>query len=198
MYQHIYQTPCINTKRQIVDCVPTELAADVAKELFKRALERVPIFDSIQASSRKALYLRLQPFHVAQNDILINRGEVCRQLIFVLTGSLSIFGFLASVKPGSSDSEGGDALKPTMKETSIRSKQDMLVALFAGCYVGDQCLVVGKDEYEFGVKANSWCTLLSLEARDVIDSLSENDLRHVRLACRLRLERMTVEYLVKL
>lgn len=73
---HLYKTPNVIIKRDIIDAVPLSLAAQVSMELFQNALHQCPIFDGIQTSAKETLYLCLKPFHVAQGDIIANPGEV--------------------------------------------------------------------------------------------------------------------------
>ena len=72
-----------------------------------------------------------------------------------------------------------------------KSKTKTLVTLYRGSYIGEQCLLAGQDTFDFCAKAVEWCDILCLSARDIVESLSKEELRRVRLAARVRQERMS-------
>ena len=205
--EHFYRTPNVVIKRDIIDCVPTMLASDVARNLFQMALDKAPIFHCISHAAKQQLYLRLQPFHVAKGDILVSPGEVSRAIIFVLSGSLSIF---------KSDTTQSDKKKPHAApklansielESSILARdghEDQpnageimgpLLTLLPGSFIGEECLVAGKSEMGFCAKANAWSNLLSLGVRDIVACLEssrhKDELKRLRLTARMRSERFS-------
>lgn len=186
--EHVYKTPTQVIKRDIIDDAPLKLASEIAQELFKKALERAPIFDSIPSSARDSLYLHLRPLHVAQGDILVNPGETCRELTFLLSGSLSIYGSAQTPTLEVFDDEL-ERNNQGREDGDVKAKS--LVTLYRGSYIGERCLLAGQDTFDFCAKAVEWCDILCLSARDIIASLSEEDLRRVRLAARVRQERMS-------
>ena len=71
------------------------------------------------------------------------------------------------------------------------SLSPLLVTLTEGAFAGEMCLVAGRDTCDYCVIASTWSDLVSLDVRDIVDSLWEDDLRRVRLAARIIHEQMS-------
>jgi CRP-like cAMP-binding protein len=190
--EHLYKTPTQVIKRDIIDVTPLKLASEIAQELFQKALSRAPIFDIISTSAKDTLYLKLRPLHVGQGDVLVTPGETCRELTFVLSGSLSIYGSAQTATLEEHEEEQKQEMeKQEGADVERKSKTKTLVTLYRGSYIGEQCLLAGQDTFDFCAKAVEWCDILCLSARDIVESLSKEELRRVRLAARVRQERMS-------
>jgi len=201
--KHQMLRPVALIKRDIIDKVPAALGIDLAKSTYHEVLEMCPLFDGIAPTTRNSLYRCLRPTHVAPGECIARRGELSSSIIFILTGGLHVVSDddepkkeapqrrKWSTRLNLNSSRSLAALFKVDAEKEENSNKGILATLFAGNFVGEQCLLPGQDKFQFSVRSMEWSDLLLLDLRDLVKEItSEEEMLYVRLAARFRSQRI--------
>eukprot|EP00960_Hanusia_phi_P072092 767701-Hanusia_phi.AAC.4 len=177
-----YLHPISEAKKEIIDLLPQNIALDIAKHIFKFAIDDSPMFVQLSQRSLADLYFELKCFHVEQGQSVLACGDVSRSLVFLIEG-------VASVK--SSASSFSAALRKRRLSMTDPAVDELETLLTIGpCYVlGENCLLKGSELVPYECTAATWCQLLRLEVKSLLNILSADEFASIRAAAKVRYSR---------
>mmetsp|Transcript_35283 Transcript_35283/g.110255 ORF Transcript_35283/g.110255 Transcript_35283/m.110255 type:complete len:762 (-) Transcript_35283:1164-3449(-) len=177
-----YLHPISEAKKEIIDVLPRNIALQIAKHVFKFAIDDSSIFMELSQRSLEELYFELQCFHVEQGQSILTCGDMSKSIVFLIEG-------VGSVK--SSPSLFDAAMKKRkLSMTDLAADHVETYLTVRPCYfLGENCLLTGKEIFPYECTAATWCQLLRLEVKSLLNILSSDELSYVRAAAKVRYSR---------
>eukprot|EP00736_Rhodelphis_marinus_P002429 Rmarinus@m.23699 len=89
-YEWLFFNKTVFDQSEILSALPHSLRADMVRHMYKTIVTKVPLFFGLDDEVVARICLKLQPYHAAAGDVIINQGDVSHELFIIVEGSVTV------------------------------------------------------------------------------------------------------------